>query len=213
MIWLARATAGTPVHTQLLRIAGVSRVAALHDRGLEDLRLVARVPTLFQEDVRIFAVRDPQPRTYAVAGTRVADGPEALRVFADPSFDPRSEVVVSQGSATRAPPGFRGTSRIVHWAPDRVVIECDLSHPGLVVLLDAYDPSWKASIQGRPAAILRANVAFRAVPVDTGRHTIEMVCRPASVTAGLAVSAGTVGLLGIAALRRSRPACVGSAAT
>jgi uncharacterized membrane protein YfhO len=53
-------------------------------------------------------------------------------------------------------------------------------------------------------AVLRANVAFRAVEVPAGRHTVEMTYRTASVRGGLAISAAA--LLGAcAAAARSRP--------
>jgi uncharacterized membrane protein YfhO len=83
-------------------------------------------------------------------------------------------------------------SRIVGWKPDRLRIEADLVSPGYVVLVDTYDPSWHATVDGVPADILRANVAFRAVRVPAGTHVVEMVCRPVSVYVGLGVSALTV---------------------
>jgi uncharacterized membrane protein YfhO len=63
-----------------------------------------------------------------------------------------------------------------------------MSEAGHVVLVDAYGAGWRATVDGQPAPLLRANVAFRAVPVPPGRHRIELLCRPASVVIGLAVS-------------------------
>ena len=72
---------------------------------------------------------------------------------------------------------------------DRVRIAADLERPGYVVLVDTYDPGWKATVDGRRAPVLRANAAFRAVPVGAGRHVVEMVYRPLSVIVGAALSA------------------------
>ena len=63
---------------------------------------------------------------------------------------------------------------------------------------DGYDPGWRASVDGRPASVLRANVAFRAVAVSAGRHVIEMVYRPPLPMAGLVLSG--ISLLLIVAL-------------
>jgi uncharacterized membrane protein YfhO len=85
---------------------------------------------------------------------------------------------------------------------DRVGIEAELSDPGYVVLVDAYDPGWRASVDGHEARLLRANIAFRAVAVAAGHHTVELVYRPRSLLAGLAVSGGAT-LAALAAALRS----------
>jgi len=73
------------------------------------------------------------------------------------------------------------------------------------VLVDAHDPGWRATIDGAPAAVQRANVAFRAVAVPAGRHTIEYLYRPRSITVGLAVSGiALLAALGAAAVERRR---------
>jgi uncharacterized membrane protein YfhO len=68
------------------------------------------------------------------------------------------------------------------------------------VLVDAYDPGWRARVDGRDAPLLRANLAFRAVELPTGMHRVEFVFRPRSVVVGLGVSAaGIAAALGLAA--------------
>jgi uncharacterized membrane protein YfhO len=71
------------------------------------------------------------------------------------------------------------------------------------VLVDAYDPDWKATVDGRPEALLRANVAFRALPLEAGEHRVEMRYRPRSVVLGLWISAlaALAGAAGLAAAR------------
>jgi uncharacterized membrane protein YfhO len=91
---------------------------------------------------------------------------------------------------------------IVTLLPDRLVADVQLSQPGYLVTTDGYDPGWKASVDGRPASLLRANVAFRAVPVPAGTHRVEQVYRPRSVSAGLAIS-GLALLAGVAIASRA----------
>ena len=74
--------------------------------------------------------------------------------------------------------------------------------PGYVVLADAYDPGWRTEVDGRPATLLRANVAFRAVAVPAGRHLVESSYRPRAVSLGLAVSAASAALALAAAWSR-----------
>lgn len=191
LTWFVRAKEGTPVELRLLQMGAVRDVVALHTEGFEDLQEVARLPGLFLEPIRILRVPRPLPRTYVVGGARVADGAPALHLIEDPSFDPEREIILADGTPVPAPATAVGTSRILEWRPDRVRLEADLASPGYVVLVDTYDPSWSATVDGAPAPILRANVAFRAVALGAGRHEVEMVCRPAGLYAGLVVSALT----------------------
>jgi hypothetical protein len=154
------------------------------------------------EPIRILRVPRPRPRTYVVGGARIADEAASLHLIEDPSFDPTREIILPKGAPVPAPPAPAGTSRIVEWKPDRIRIEADIVSPGYVVLVDTYDPSWHASVDGIPAEILRANVAFRAVRVSAGRHIVEMVCRPNSLYLGLAITALTVIALLVGLLRR-----------
>ena len=143
---------------------------ALHRVAGGLLRPVAEFPSLFPDPVRVVAVPEPLPRAYAVAGVRVADGIHGLMALIDPAFDPRREIVLPEGRKAEAPPGFRGRVLVVREAADRVQLEAELSADGYVVLVDGHDPGWRASVDGRPSPLLRANVAFRAVAVSAGIH-------------------------------------------
>jgi uncharacterized membrane protein YfhO len=71
------------------------------------------------------------------------------------------------------------------------------------VLVDAYDPGWKATVDGTGFPILRANTVFRAVAMEPGAHRVEQRYRPASVKIGMLISS-TAFVLGIAALLMRR---------
>jgi hypothetical protein len=207
---LLRAAEGTPAHLRLLQLGAVSHVVALHDAGFADLERMAAVESLFPEPIRVFRVPDPRPRTYAVAGVRVADGSASMERLLDPSFDPSREIVLTAGVAGPPPSSFSGTSRIVSRSADRVRIEAELGAEGFVVLVDAWDPAWRATVDGRPAEALRANVAFLAVPAPGGRHTIELRYRPAAVPWGLALSGLAVVAAATVYFRNSSPRRIGS---
>jgi uncharacterized membrane protein YfhO len=74
--------------------------------------------------------------------------------------------------------------------------------PGYVVLLDGWSPGWEATIDGVKTRLLRANLAFRAVHVPLGRHTIHMIYRPRAAVIGLLVSAfASIGIVVALAVR------------
>jgi uncharacterized membrane protein YfhO len=78
------------------------------------------------------------------------------------------------------------------------------------VLTDAFFPGWQATVDGQPAAIVRADFALRGVSVPAGRHQVVFEYTPASFRLGAAISGGALLVLTIWTLidarRRPRPA-------
>jgi uncharacterized membrane protein YfhO len=58
------------------------------------------------------------------------------------------------------------------------LIDVEASSRGYLVLNDPYHPWWSAELDGREVPILQANVLFRAVAVEPGRHRVRFVFRP-----------------------------------
>jgi hypothetical protein len=101
-----------------------------------------------------------------------------------------------------------GTARIVEDLPERVVVEADLRLPGYLVLSDTYDPGWSATVDGRPAPICPAYVAFRAVYLGEDKHTVVFTYRPAGFALGLMLTCIGVVLGTIGFFLPRRPAAV-----
>ncbi len=59
---------------------------------------------------------------------------------------------------------------------------------GFVVLADLFYPGWIATVDGKDAAIYKANYAFRAVAVPAGEHDIAFSYRPWTTQFGMPVS-------------------------
>jgi hypothetical protein len=185
---LLRMSEGTPAYLRLLRLGAVTHLVALHEDGFEGLALKATLPGLFVQPIRVFRVPRPLPRCYAVEGTRIADGVAALETLLDPGFDIERVVLLPEGLPRPASPGFEATARIVTETPDHVHLETELNEPGYVVLVDAFDEGWEATLDGRRATVLRANLAFRAVAVPGGRHAIDYAYKPMSLRLGAGAS-------------------------
>ena len=77
--------------------------------------------------------------------------------------------------------------------------------PDYVVLVEAHDPSWRATVDGRPAEVLRANVGFRAVATPAGSHRVVFTYRPRAAVVGLAASIATLALCAACPCVRARP--------
>jgi hypothetical protein len=193
-----RRAEGTPAHRRLLRLGAVRTVVALHPRGFEDLVAGPTFTGLFGESIRTFRVPDALPRVYAVGRARGVEEEAVISAMIDPSFEPSREVVLSGPGAAAAAASHdapRARIRVEELFADRERLEVDLDGPGFVVSVDAWAPGWRASVDGRPAEVLRANGLFRAVAVPAGRHVVEMVYRPWTVLVGLSISAAALLLL------------------
>lgn len=202
-----RAASSPEARARLLRIAGVSRIAALDvDAGL-GRQPIGRYDGLFEAPVLVFDVPGALPRAYAVGSARVeTEDSAALRTLLSPGFDEGREVVLAEGTGG-ATTAFTGTVRVSERRGDRLALEADLRAPGWVVVVDAWDPGWRAAVDGRPAPLQRANLGFRAVPVPAGRHRVEMLFRPRGLAAGLWTSLASVVVLvcGLALTARRTP--------
>jgi hypothetical protein len=81
-----------------------------------------------------------------------------------------------------------GTARIVEDLPERVVVEAVAESPSYLVLADTFDPGWSATLDGQPVPIRPAYVAFRAVYLPEGTHTVAFSYQPAGFTLGLGLT-------------------------
>lgn len=87
---------------------------------------------------------------------------------------------------------------LVNYTPNRAGYRIRTSVPRVVVFSEIFYPhGWKATLNGRPADIFRANYVLRAMWVPAGSHEVEMQFAPRSVkyTEGIAVAAIAVLLL------------------
>jgi hypothetical protein len=98
--------------------------------------------------------------------------------------------------------------RIDRPVPEHVRLSCDAAKPGYAVLLDEWTRGWTASVDGRPAALERADTVFRAVAIPQGPHVVEMRYRTPGLRAGVAIACVgwcVFGALGVLCWRRRRP--------
>jgi uncharacterized membrane protein YfhO len=69
--------------------------------------------------------------------------------------------------------------------PGRVSIRSLAAAHRFLVLSDNFVAGWRATVDGQPAAIVRANLAFQGVAVSPGAHDVEFVYDPPAVRVGL----------------------------
>jgi hypothetical protein len=70
------------------------------------------------------------------------------------------------------------------------------------VLQDSFDRAWRVDVDGRPAALLRANALYRAVHISPGPHTVTFKYRPIVLYVCLIFSGVTALTMAVAAVKR-----------
>jgi hypothetical protein len=185
-----------------LRNAAVSRVLSLDPLEDPALRLLAQVTVVEgATPIRIYAVDEPGPRVYLAC--RVVSVPDQERATSAPyaeGFDLAHDVALEGGARpaachegrvipTPTPPGL-----------ERYVSESD--GEGYLVVRGSFARGFVAVVDGRPAAVLRANGKHRAVWVPAGRHGVELRYVPPGLGVGLALTGlAAAGLVLVAVFR------------
>jgi hypothetical protein len=148
------------------------------DRRLKpgDLNLIART-----DDGFVYENPRAMNRVLFATEARAADFSKMLSDGTWPDADLRTTVLLEEAPYLKEPahaPRRPGRARIVSYRNAEVVVEADSPDGGWVVLNDLWHPWWFASVDGRPAELVRANVLFRAVAVPPGRHAVRFDFRP-----------------------------------
>jgi hypothetical protein len=180
---VAASVADTRAGLHLQRIGNVGQVLFLGHARVGGPVLVERLPTSYACALERLRVDDPLPRAYVVGGER-PEGKDALAALFDPGFDPRKEVLLAEARPGSAP-GRPGVARVARRTADTVEVEADVSAPGVLVLVEAFDSGWKATVDGQPTPVLRTNVLFRGVRLAPGRHLVRFSYRPRAAVLGL----------------------------
>jgi hypothetical protein len=64
--------------------------------------------------------------------------------------------------------------RVVAFERNRIAIEVDAPATAILVVNEVWAPEWRATLDGAPVTLFRANYMLRGVVVPPGKHTVEM---------------------------------------
>jgi hypothetical protein len=154
----------------------------------------------FQGELNITERLGRLPRAYVVYAAEVIAGEKpAIQRVLDESFDIRNVAVVSQDLTLPRRSSLHSTAaEILSSSDTQVVVHVSAVSTGLLLLGDQAYPGWQAWVDGRPAAVVTANVIWRSVLLAPGEHDVEFRFAPLSVKRGLALTlAGIVLAAGV----------------
>jgi hypothetical protein len=178
---------------KLLRAVNVKHVVAFHSLEVKGLELVREFPEHYS---KLYEVTDAVPRTYvAEHAVYNLDPKSTLERMTSESFDPLRDVILDAPVHLETEGVFQSNAAITVYENNRVLIDAQLSEPGVLVLTDAFHPGWKVFVGGQEQTIRRANYLFRAVELPAGNHRVEFVYDPISFKIGLMISSLTLAFL------------------
>jgi len=153
---------------------------------------------VFNEDpgVDIWLNTAAQPRlSLKYSALAVPSGEAAFAAIQAPGFDPTRQVVVETSKLLPLPamPPEDANLYYLSYSPEAYRLVATTPAPAYLVLSEVWYPGWRAWVDGTEVDILRANFAFRAVPLAApGEHLVEMRFEPWTWTVGMAISVSTV---------------------
>lgn len=171
-----------------LRNAAVTRVVSLDPLEHPELTLRAAIPTSVPGFVlHVYELARPWARAYVACHVlSVADRNASFAAPFGGGFDPGGDVAleVPATASCRA-----GIARRTGFDSDEEAYYVALDGPGWLVVRDSFTPSWRASVDGAAAAVLRANGRHRAIAVPAGEHVVSLRYHPPGLGPGLLGSA------------------------
>ena len=176
---------------RLLGLLNVCYVAAEFPMAVEGLCEVARFgPIYLYENLYVL------PRAFVVGQVEPVEDLDAALEWVQ-AHDVRHMVAV-EGGRLLPPPGERELASTsgevqaeVAWArrsPNRLVLDITLDRPGFLVLSQAWDPGWRAEVDGQPVVLWRADGLLSGVYLEDGSHRVTFVYWPAGLGAGCGVT-------------------------
>ncbi len=178
----------------LLDLAGIRYIVSSRDK-------VPGSYLIYQSGLNIFENPRALPRFFlvgAVVGSQ--DVGDAVRMIHTREVDATRVAVVPAAAVGR----FAGLSgpatsteigevRLLAYSPNEIRLRVRASRPAVLVATETYWPDWRATVDGAPEPMVRADGVFRAIRVPAGTHEVRMFIVPQQLYLGAALSG--VGLL------------------
>lgn len=185
-----------PQRLRIMSVLGVKYILALkpaaESKTIEQEQFPSSLFSLvWSDDIwRIWEYSQSLPRAYFTSNYIIEDNRQKIidNLF-NPSFQMQNTLVFESKPKEFEPKnGFSGEATIVTYQPQVIELAVNAEQDGYLFLSDTYYPGWRAFVDGKETKIYRADYAFRAVPIPSGKHTVRFIYDPISFKIGVITS-------------------------
>lgn len=128
------------------------------------------------------------PRAWIAGTYRVEKPDEELIAMANGEVDLRHTVLLDRKPSIEPAPGDSAAVSVGKISAKESSFSVTLDRPGVLVVGEVYYPDWKATVDGQPAEVLKANHVLRAVALPAGKHDVVFKYDASVVKEGATVS-------------------------
>lgn len=195
--------------SSLLRLLGVEYVVLPGSDGpLPPVRGLKPVGAPGPPGAALYAVDRPLPRVLVAGAAVVLPDTDALGGVLSADVVAGGRVVLAPDSSARAIDAAATAvpCAVLTYRNTYLEARCTTAAAAHVLFVEQHAPGWTATVDGRPAPLLRANLLARAVPLPPGTHVVALTYRAPGSAAGAVLSlfAAAVAAAGWLAGRASR---------
>ena len=138
----------------------------------------------------------PVPRLWITFEPRLVSQPEEALAAVTNRLDLPREGVIE--TALPFPPSAlgeaSGSAEILRFRHSEIEVKCQLSHPGLLVLNEAWFPGWHTVVAGQRIESQPVNYWMRGFALPAGEHTLKLQFRPRRLAWAIGLSIGSLGV-------------------
>lgn len=188
--WTGYDTRDVTQFLPLLRHAAVSRILSFDPIEHPELRLRSTATVgLTGLTLRVYEMIRPWPRVLiACRAHRASTRLEAARAPHAADWDPERDVAFEDAVAPHGTACSAGHVRTVSLLPGKERYDVESDGVGWLVVRSTHARGWRATLDGEPVVLMRADGRHRAVAVPAGRHVVTLRYEPPWLVPGAAVA-------------------------
>jgi hypothetical protein len=144
------------------------------------------------DGIWIFENPNTLPRAYLVHHAETVPDDQLLERLSDMDFNYYHSVLLTtplsperSRQLAEQPIRPQGQVEITDYDLHRIDLNVMMSRPGILVLLDANYPGWRATVNGSEQEIVEVNSQFRGIFLAAGTHSVSFQFRPTTLYWGM----------------------------
>jgi hypothetical protein len=181
---------------------------ALRGDSIDGYHAVMSATTSEGQRVQLFERNEAAPYARVVPAAIKVDSASAVPLLLDPRLDYSRLVVftrnqpVTPAPVTTLPEPSPSRASVTSWQPGSMTVRLDPPPPapGYLLVSENWYPDWQATVDGRPADVVRGDESFITVALPAGARVVDLRFRSRPYQWGRAVTCASLGLLALAFL-------------